>query len=81
MVEMAAPILSPAKCEVCPVIRFLNTKGERPVEIHKQIVAVYGNVMNPQNVTKWEKSCWEKVLRRRGARSNDMVLGKGGRLL
>jgi len=23
------------------------------VEIHKQIVAVYGNVMNRQNMTKW----------------------------
>jgi len=23
------------------------------MEIHKQIVAVYGNVMNQQNVTKW----------------------------
>jgi hypothetical protein len=34
------------------VIRFLNAKGERPAEIHKQIVAVYGNVMNRQNVTK-----------------------------
>jgi len=50
---MAAPIQSPAKCEVRSVIRFLNAKGERPVEIHKQIVAVYGNVMNRQNVTKW----------------------------
>ena len=50
---MAAPIQSPAKCEVCSVIRFLNAKAERPVEIHKQIVAVYGNVMNRQNVTKW----------------------------
>jgi len=29
-------------------------KGECPAEIHKQIVAVYGNViMNRQNVTKW----------------------------
>ena len=28
-------------------------KSERPVEIHKQTVAVYGNVMNLQNVTKW----------------------------
>ena len=28
-------------------------KFERPAEIHKQIVAVYGNVMNRQNVTKW----------------------------
>jgi hypothetical protein len=44
--EMAAPIRSPAKCEVRSVIRFLNAKGERPAEIHKQIVAVYGNVMN-----------------------------------
>ena len=35
------------------VIRFLNAKGERPAEIHKQMVAVYGNVMNRQNVTKW----------------------------
>jgi predicted transcriptional regulator len=50
---MAAPIQSPAKCEVRSVIRFLNAKGERPVEIHKQIVAVYGKVMNRQNVTKW----------------------------
>jgi len=47
---MAAPIQSPAKCEVRSVIRFLNAKGERPVEIHKQIVAVYGNVMNRQNL-------------------------------
>ena len=46
MFEMAAPIQSPAKCEVRSVVRFLNVKGERPAEIHKQIVAVYGNVMN-----------------------------------
>jgi len=43
--EMAVPIQSPTKYEVRSVIRFLNAKGERPVEIHKQIVAVYGNVM------------------------------------
>jgi len=48
---MAAPIQNPAICEVRSVIRFLNAKGERPAEIHKQIVAVYGNVMNQQNVT------------------------------
>ena len=53
MFEMAAPIQSPAKCEVRSVIRFLNAKGEHPAEIHKQIIAVYGNVMNRQNVTKW----------------------------
>jgi len=50
---MAAPIQIPAKCEVRSVIQFLNAKGERPAEIHKQIVAVYGNVMNRQNATKW----------------------------
>jgi hypothetical protein len=42
---MAAPIQSPAKCKVHSVIQFLNAKGKRPAEIHKQIVAVYGNVM------------------------------------
>jgi hypothetical protein len=51
--EIAAPIQSPAKCGVRSVIRFLNVKCERPAEIHKQIVAVYGNVMNRQSVTKW----------------------------
>jgi hypothetical protein len=50
---MAALIQSPAKCEVRSVIRFLNAKGERPAEIHKQIVAVYGDVMTRQKVTKW----------------------------
>jgi len=49
---MAAPNQSPAKCEVRSVIGFLNEKVERPAEIHKQIVAVYGNVMSRQNVTK-----------------------------
>jgi len=50
---MAAPIQSQAKFEVRSIIRSLNAKGERPEEIHKQIVAVYGNVMNRKNVTKW----------------------------
>jgi phage FluMu protein Com len=40
MFEMAALIQSPTKCEVCSVIQFLNAKGERPAEIHKQTVAV-----------------------------------------
>jgi hypothetical protein len=38
---MAALIQSLAKCEVCSIRLFLNAKGERPAEIHKQIVAVY----------------------------------------
>jgi hypothetical protein len=50
---MAAPIQSSAKCEVRSVMRFLSAEGERPAEIHKQTVAVYGKVMNRQNVTKW----------------------------
>jgi hypothetical protein len=50
---MTAPIQNPAKWEVRSVIRFLNAKGKRPAEIHKQIVAVYGKVMNRQNVIKW----------------------------
>jgi hypothetical protein len=53
VIEMAAPIQSPAKCEVRSVIEFLNAKGERPAEIYKQIVAAYGNVMKRQSVTKW----------------------------
>jgi hypothetical protein len=44
MFEMAVPMQSPAKCEVCSFMWFLNAKGERPAEIHKQIVAVYGDV-------------------------------------
>jgi hypothetical protein len=51
--EMAAPIQSPAKCKVRSVIQFVNAKGERPEEIHKQLLAVCGNVMNRQNVTMW----------------------------
>jgi hypothetical protein len=62
MFETAAPIQSPAKCEVHSLIRFLNAKGERPEEIRKQIVAVYGNVMISTSPT--ETSRWEKVRRR-----------------
>jgi hypothetical protein len=51
--EMAAPIQNLAKCVVHSIVWFLNTKVERPAEIHKRIVAVYGDVMNWQNVMKW----------------------------
>jgi hypothetical protein len=51
--EMAAPIKSPAKCEVHSFIQFLNAKGEHSAYIHKHIVAVCGDVMNRQNVTQW----------------------------
>ena len=79
---MAAPIQSPAKCKVRSVIRFLNSKGERPAEIHKQIVPVYGNVMNRQNVTKW---CCEFSEGRTDdddvVRNHDIVQRAAGRLL
>jgi hypothetical protein len=62
--EMAAPIQSPANREVRSVVRFLNAKGERPAEIHKEIVAVYGNLMNLLVSSPKETSRWEKVRRR-----------------
>jgi len=43
------------------VVQFLNAKGERPVEIHKQIVAVYSSIMNPLVSSPKETSRWEKV--------------------
>jgi transposase len=57
---MEAPIQSHAKCEVRSVIRFLKAKGERQVEIHKHIFAVYGDVMNRLNVTKWCRELSER---------------------
>jgi len=53
--EMAAPIQSPAKSEVRSVIRFLKAKCEHPAEIHKQIVAVYVNVIISKEISRWEK--------------------------
>jgi hypothetical protein len=35
------------------IVWFLNAKGECPAEIHKETVAVYGDGMKWQNVTKW----------------------------
>jgi len=35
VLEMAAPIQSPDKCEARSVIRFLNAKVERPADIQK----------------------------------------------
>jgi hypothetical protein len=50
--EITAPIQSPGKCEARSVIWIPNAKSERPAGIQKQIAAVYGDVMNRQNV-KW----------------------------
>jgi 2-succinyl-5-enolpyruvyl-6-hydroxy-3-cyclohexene-1-carboxylate synthase len=80
--EMAAPLQSPANCEVRSVIRFLNAKGERPAEIHKQIVSVYGDVMNRQNVTKWcrEFSEGRAYVHDEQRRNHDVVQRANGRL-
>ena len=51
---MNAPISSPADCEVRGLIRFLQAENVRPSEIHRRLVAVYGeHVMNSASVRKW----------------------------
>jgi hypothetical protein len=40
MIEMAALIQNPAKCEVGAILWFLNAKGEHPVEIHKLLLFI-----------------------------------------
>ena len=50
---MNAPISNPADCEVRGVIRFLQAENFRPSEIHRRLVAVYGeHVMNGASVRK-----------------------------
>jgi hypothetical protein len=45
--------------EVRSVIRFLWAKGTTPIEIHREIHAVYGpRAMTVQHVQKW---CWNLV--------------------
>ena len=51
---MNAPISNPADCELRGVIRFLQAENVRPSEIHRKLVAVYGeHVMNAASVRKW----------------------------
>ena len=51
---MNAPISTPANCEVRGVIPFLQAENVRPCEIHRRLVAVYGeHVMNADSVRKW----------------------------
>ena len=51
---MNASISNPADCEVRGVIRFLQAESVRPSEIHRRLVAVYGeHVMNAASVPKW----------------------------
>jgi hypothetical protein len=51
---MSKEIENPAECEVWAVIRFLNAQNVRPIEIYRQLIAVYGQgVMNESDVRKW----------------------------
>jgi len=51
---MNAQISNPADCEVRGVIRFLQAENVRPCEIHRRLVAAYGeHVMNATSVRKW----------------------------
>ena len=51
---MELPLAAPARCEVRAVIRFLNAKGVKPIEIHRQLMEVYGeSCMDVKNIRKW----------------------------
>jgi hypothetical protein len=51
---MSKKIENPVECEVRAVIRFLNAQNVRPIEIYRQLIAMYGEgVMNESNVRKW----------------------------
>jgi hypothetical protein len=50
--KMAVLIPNPAKGKVCSVIYFLRAKGETATEMHRQLISVYGEVMNRQNMAK-----------------------------
>ena len=51
---MNVPISNPADCEVRGVIQFFQAENVRSSEIHRRLVAVYGeHVMNMASVRKW----------------------------
>lgn len=51
---MELTLAATARCEVRAVIRFLNAKGVKPIEIHRQLTEVYGeSCMDVKNVRKW----------------------------
>ncbi|GFX45304.1 uncharacterized protein TNCV_2095891 [Trichonephila clavipes] len=51
---MSVLIENPAACEIRCVIRFLNAKKLKPIEIYRQICEVYGqNAMSDSMVRKW----------------------------
>lgn len=50
---MNVAIANPSKCEVRSVIRFLNAKKLPSCEIHRQVLEVYGDVMDESTVRRW----------------------------
>lgn len=51
---MSKKIETPATCEIRSVIRFLNARGTKPVEIYRQICDVYGEeAMSDSMVRRW----------------------------
>lgn len=51
---MSKKIETPAACEIRSVIRFLNARGTKPVEIYRQICDVYGEeAMSDSMVRRW----------------------------
>ena len=52
---MNLPIPISAKCGVREAIKFLNVKGNKPTDIHRQLIEVYGNDirMDINRVWKW----------------------------
>jgi transposase len=52
--KMDKLIENAATCELRSVIRFLNAKNIKPVDIHRQICEVYGeNAMSDSMVRRW----------------------------
>jgi len=83
MFEMAAPILSPAKCEVRSVIRFLNAKGEPTGRRWVSGLHCDWRWNMGFSPHSWIQVRWEKVRRRwwGARRSHDVVQRAGGGLL
>jgi hypothetical protein len=55
---MNKKIDNPADCEVRSVIRFLNAQNVHAIDIHRQLMAVYGEgVMTESSVRKWCRMC------------------------
>ena len=51
---MELSLVSPARCELRAIIRFLSEKCTTPIGIHRQLCEVYGpQCMAVKNVRKW----------------------------